>query len=333
MSNRTPRAMGIVVIFLLFAAALRAQTDQSPHTVQMIPVDKDVKLEVLDWGGIGRPLVLLTGLGDNTHVFDIFAPRLTANYHVYGITRRGFGNSSKPTPDAANYTASRLGDDVLAVIDALHLARPIVAGHSIAGEELSYIGSQHADKVAGLIYLDAGYPYAIYDTVNGNFLIDAIDLREQLNRILPGSAPPEDMKKALEGLIASLKLVEKEASEQRASMEDIPAPPGLRPPAPPVGVAIMNGQQRFTRINAPALFIYVAPHDLGQAMKDNPKARAAMEANDKRSVERQITAVEHEVLSAHVVRLPNANHYVFRSNEADVLREMNDFIAALPAAN
>jgi pimeloyl-ACP methyl ester carboxylesterase len=95
----------------------------------------------------------------------------------------------------------------------------------------------------------------------------------------------------------------------------------------------MNGQQRFTRINAPALFIYVAPHDLGQAMKDNPKARAAMEANDKRSVERQITAVEHEVLSAHVVRLPNANHYVFRSNEADVLREMNDFIAALPAAN
>jgi non-heme chloroperoxidase len=28
--------------------------------------------------------------------------------------------------------------------------------------------------------------------------------------------------------------------------------------------------------------------------------------------------------------LPHANHYVFRSNEPDVLREMNAFIASLP---
>ena len=34
--------------------------------------------------------------------------------------------------------------------------------------------------------------------------------------------------------------------------------------------------------------------------------------------------------NAHVVRLPNANHYVFLSNEADVLREMNAFMDGLP---
>jgi hypothetical protein len=33
-----------------------------------------------------------------------------------------------------------------------------------------------------------------------------------------------------------------------------------------------------------------------------------------------------------VVRLPNANHYVFMSNEADVLREMRAFINGLPAS-
>jgi len=33
---------------------------------------------------------------------------------------------------------------------------------------------------------------------------------------------------------------------------------------------------------------------------------------------------------ARVVRIANANHFVFRSNEADVLREMNGFIAKLP---
>jgi pimeloyl-ACP methyl ester carboxylesterase len=38
----------------------------------MIQVEPDVKLEVLDWGGTGRPLVLLSGLGDTAHVFDKF---------------------------------------------------------------------------------------------------------------------------------------------------------------------------------------------------------------------------------------------------------------------
>jgi pimeloyl-ACP methyl ester carboxylesterase len=60
----------------------------------MVSVEKGVSLEVLDWGGTGRPLVLLTGLGDTAHVFDEFAPKLTASYHVYGITRRGRGASS-----------------------------------------------------------------------------------------------------------------------------------------------------------------------------------------------------------------------------------------------
>ncbi|WP_255551123.1 alpha/beta hydrolase [Granulicella sp. dw_53] len=308
--------------------------DPSPHTKQMIPVEKDVMLEVLDWGGTGRPLVLLTGLGDNAHVFDNFAPKLAATYHVYGITRRGFGVSSAPSFTTTNYTAARLGTDVLAVIDALHLSRPVVAGHSVAGEELSYIGSQHPEKVAGLIYLDAGYPYAMYDKANGNFLIDAIDLREQLNQILPGRPPAEDQKKLLDEFISNLQLVENEAIRQRQDLEHMPPPPpGPHPAAPPVAVAIMTGQQRFTTISAPALVIFASPHDLGQTMKDKPEIRAAMEANDKRNVDLQANAFKTQAPSAHVVRIPNANHYLFRSNEADVLREINAFISTLPAAN
>jgi len=122
----------------------------------MVSGEKGVSLEVLDWGGTGRPLVLLTGLGDTAHVFDAFAPKLAASYHVYGITRRGRGVSSAPEPVAANYSATRLGEDVLAVLDTLHLDKPVIAGHSLAGEELSYIGSHHPEGVAGLIYMEAG---------------------------------------------------------------------------------------------------------------------------------------------------------------------------------
>ena len=79
-----------------------AWKDPSPHTMQLVTVDNTtntpVSLEVLDWGGSGRPLVLLAGLGNTAHIFDKFAPKLTATYHVYGITRRGFGASSAPSP-------------------------------------------------------------------------------------------------------------------------------------------------------------------------------------------------------------------------------------------
>src|SRR5580692_7679335 len=147
---------------LIFALPLCAQqpaawTDPSPHRVQFVTVDENVRLEVLDWGGSGRPLVFVPGLGNTAHVFDDFAPKFTARYHVYGVTRRGFGASSAP---AAGYGADRLGDDVLAVLEALKLDRPVLAGHSLGGEELSSIGSRHPERVAGLIYLDAGYSYA-----------------------------------------------------------------------------------------------------------------------------------------------------------------------------
>jgi pimeloyl-ACP methyl ester carboxylesterase len=156
--------------------------------VQFVTVDKDVKLEVLDWGGSGRPLVCLAGLGDTAHGFDNFAPKFTAHYHVYGITRRGFGASSKPALIVANYTADRLGDDVLAVIAALNLNRPVLVGHSIAGEELSSIGSRHPERVAGLIYLDAALPFAYYNHANNDWLLDMLDLKKRMDALQAGAA-------------------------------------------------------------------------------------------------------------------------------------------------
>jgi pimeloyl-ACP methyl ester carboxylesterase len=49
------------------------------------------------------------------------------------------------------------GGDGLVVIAALNLRKPVLVGHSIAGEELKSIGSRHPKKVSGLIYLDPGY--------------------------------------------------------------------------------------------------------------------------------------------------------------------------------
>src|SRR6202012_2819242 len=132
-----------------------------------------------DWGGAGRPVVLLAGAGNSAHIFDTFAPKLTGEYHGYGITRRGFGNSSHPT---WGYLADSLADDVLAVLDSAGIRAPVLIGHSIAGEELSSIGSRHPERVAGLVYLDAGYPYALYDSSLVDPRVSVADVQHKLAR-------------------------------------------------------------------------------------------------------------------------------------------------------
>src|SRR5215469_17971217 len=98
----------------IIAQNLRDNRDATPHSIRFVTVQDEVKLEVLEWGGSGRPLILLHGGNSTAHEFDTFAPKLIGSYDVYGITMRGCGASSSPDATDANYTADRLGDDVLA---------------------------------------------------------------------------------------------------------------------------------------------------------------------------------------------------------------------------
>lgn len=303
------------------------QRDSSPHTISFLTVDNGVKLEVLDWGGSGRPLVFLAGLGSTAHIFDKFAVKFTPAYHVYAITRRGFGDSSAPDPANGNYSADRLGDDVLAVIDSLKLNQPVLAGHSIAGEELSSIGSRHPEKVAGLIYLDAGYPYAYYDPSLGDLYIDSIELRKKLASLSPFLGSEAEKQLVQELLQTSLPRFEKDLQEK---LKDVQVQPANSAPPQMLAVlqAVLAGEQKYTDIRVPVLAIYALPHAGGPASND-PAARAAAEARDLLTTGAQAKAFETGVHSARVVRLAHANHAIFLSNEADVLREMNEFLATL----
>ena len=313
-----------------------AWKDPAAHSVRMLPVDKDaasgkdIRLEVLDWGGSGRPMVFIAGLGNTAHVFDKFAPKFAAQYHVYGVTRRGFGDSSAP---ATGYQADRLGDDVLAVLDALKIEKPVLVGHSLGGEELSSIGSRYPGKVAGLIYLDAGYSYAFYNKERGDLNIDLAELKRKLAQIEPGGGVA-DPRPILRDLIeATLPAVDRDLREQQKTLANVP-PAMLAAqfgqPAPPVLREIMAGMQKYTSIAAPALAIYAVPHDRGpQPPGADPAAQAAQDARDEETTGAQARAFEAGLPSAKVVRIPHANHFVFRSNEDDVIREMNAFLAGL----
>jgi non-heme chloroperoxidase len=280
------------VVMLVAVLQTSSWVDPAQHRIQMVNVADGVQLEVLDFGGTGRPVVLLAGFGNTAHVYDELAPKLTRAGHIYAITRRGYGASSRPQ---SGYDVARLGEDVLAAIQALRIGRPVLVGHSIAGQELSYLASEHQDQIAGLVYLDAAYRYA-YD-VPGEFEKDFPSLPA------PPSTPPAVAR-------APFRLPEAEGRQPRGettALEAIPA-----------------GGRQFTKIGLPALAIFASPHDTGAATPDPEFDRF-----DEAVTERQARSFERGVPGARVLRWPRASHYLFLTRPADVIEEVTTFMAGL----
>jgi pimeloyl-ACP methyl ester carboxylesterase len=328
--------LGGPILFIALPGLLPAQQsaswqDPSPHSVQFVAVDQNVRLEVLDWGGAGRPVVLLAGGGNTAHVYDEFAPKLTASYHVYGITRRGFGASGFSATDDP---ADRLGDDVVAVIDALKLDRPVLVGHSLAGVELSSVANRYPDRVAGLVYLDAAYSYA-FDNGKGADVMETQRLK--------APSPPSPGKSDLASFPAFMKYQERingfRFPEAELRQQQIMTPAGevgkeRNFPGSALFMPLLTGTRKYTTIPVPALIIFVNPHSLGTWVNGNTDPTVQMAVKSYSSTlaaltEKQEKAVENGVPTAHVVTLPGASHHVFLSNAADVILEMQNFLNPL----
>ncbi len=307
-----------------------AWQDPSPHSGRLVAVDGDVRLEVLDWGGSGKPVILLAGGGNTAHVFDDFAPKLKAHCRVYGITRRGFGASGFSTPE---HTVDRLRDDVLAVIDALEIDRPVLVGHSIAGAELSAVATSYPGRVAGLVYLEAGYPYA-FDNGKGPTMEEFLEIR--------GPRPPTRADSDLSSFsslqkwdaeVNGFRIPEAEFRQTWNATSDGRPANAREAPGAPMFMAIMTGAKRYTAIPTPTLVLFAIPHlpetwmntSADPAVRD--AAGAYFTAVDALT-ERQAKAFQDGSPAARVVRLQGA-HYIFLSNERDVVREVGAFLASL----
>ncbi len=296
-------------------------SDPSPHQVRFVSVEPGVVLEVLDWGGSGDVLLLLSGLGDNAHVFDDFAPRFTDRFHVIGLTRRGFGRSSQP---AHGYDLSTRARDVIGVLDQLAIPRAIVVGHSVAGTELNRLAVDHPDRVRKLVYLDA------------------LDLGWDGWRRLPQPPPPPDDPPA------DLATVQRFAAASGRS-------DGYRKPLaalcnmlrldasgrvvgavtpPEVSQMILAGLEPadLQRIQAPVLGIfnritpaYRLPYfgSLDPAgQQDFTTSIGALSA----WIQAAISHFRSGVPNARVIERENTNHYLFIVDEALVVREIRRFL-------
>lgn len=310
--RRTTRSAASLVVALYLLAPLFSEgvagtqvteswRDPSPHQVRWVTVDSAVRLEVLDWGGAGPPLVLL-GCYLTSHAYDEIAPKLTNQFHVYGITRRGIGASDRP---ATGYSVQRSADDVVEVLDSLEAQRPLLVGNSCAGQILTLFASQHPDRVSGLVYLDGAS-----------------------DPTTPAHDPPmPDLTKLPRPLRSGARVTVPEA-ERRAA-----------PFTPEVRRAITveaRTKPNYTGIRVPVLAIYQAqlPFDEVATQFDirNEEERAALR-QEYAATRAMYTRWQQELLAAvptaRIVELPDANLYMFLSNEADIIRELRAFAASL----
>ncbi len=230
-------------------------SDPFPHRSGFLE-SQGIRLNYLDWGGGGRPLVMIHGIGDDPHIFDDVASRLRDEFRVVAYARRGHGRSDAP---AGPYDGDTLTEDLREVLDGLGIRRAGLAGWSMGGNEITAFAGRHPERVDGLVYLDAGYDWSEPAFV------------EPFSECLAAIAPRDADFVSLDALRAWL----------RASwIGDIPWSPGLEAylrdaaqpdeagrlhPTPTEGAfaaclaTIANWPRDYTKVQAPALALYAQP--------------------------------------------------------------------------
>jgi pimeloyl-ACP methyl ester carboxylesterase len=307
--------------------------DPSPHRVQFIEVQDSVRLETLDWGGTGRAVVLLAGSGLSGHVYDELGPKLTAFNHVYAITRRGYGNSSQPIGE---YDEQRLADDILRVLDTLEIRSPVLAGHSMAGGEMTTLASRHPDRISALVYLDALGDPRDWPASDPAYVA--------LFRALPPPKtppPPRPTGAVSFGDFRAWQLKAEQfalpESELRSVYEtNADGTMGRHRTPARIHQAIGEGQKRreYSKIRVPVLALIDYPRPRPEdSMPENEKDRAAVSAfleATRKYVDRWIGNVLRGISGARIVDL-QAGHYLFLTREKEVVYEIRTFIAGLPS--
>ncbi|HUF05524.1 MAG TPA: alpha/beta hydrolase [Aridibacter sp.] len=134
-------------------------------------------LEIIDQGDPkGTPLVLLHGVTDSCRSFDLAMRYLPGAVRAISVSHRGHGGSDKPSE---GYNTNEYAADLLALLDALGVESPVIAGHSMGSMTAQRFAFENPERLSGLVLVSAFGTFA-----------DKVGIREFLeNGILPLEDP------------------------------------------------------------------------------------------------------------------------------------------------
>ncbi len=314
----------LTLLILGAAQVARAQNgwvDKSPHKSGFVTAN-GIKLHYLDWGGKGKVLLFLTGASNSAHVFDDIAPKFTDRFRVVALTRRGHGQSDKPE---TGYDTATLVEDFRQFLDQLHIKRVSIVGHSLGGDEMTRFAGLYPERVDKLVYLDAAYDRA--DLASEAFAKNPFPAPRPTKEDNVSFAAYREWWSRNRGFWSNA--VETDLRETSL------APDGTIKPsvAPKIGQAGFKGTTEsrpdYTKIKAPALAFYPI-NGLQPWIPSNEEARRkAQEFLDGVSLPYQrknIDKFKREMRKGRVIELRNSHHYLFITNQDEVVREMRNFL-------
>ncbi|MEP9377154.1 3-oxoadipate enol-lactonase [Aquabacter sp. CN5-332] len=134
--------------------------DAATNDIRHIEVAPGVRLAVKVSGTEGKPaLVFSNSLAADLSTWDEVAERLAPHAHIVRYDTRGHGRSDTP---AGPYSLAQLGQDALAVMDALGVQRAVLCGLSLGGLTGMWLGAHASERIAGLVLANtaASFPPA-----------------------------------------------------------------------------------------------------------------------------------------------------------------------------
>jgi pimeloyl-ACP methyl ester carboxylesterase len=106
--------------------------------------------------GEGPDVVMVHGITGNLAVWHLhLVPALSDRYRVLTYDLRGHGLSGTPP---TGYSLDDMADDLLRLLDALEVERPVVVGHSYGADIALYLAASHPERVAEVIAIEAALP-------------------------------------------------------------------------------------------------------------------------------------------------------------------------------
>jgi len=106
--------------------------------------------------GEGPDLVMVHGLTGNLAVWHLrIVPELSEHLRVLTYDLRGHGYSDTPR---SGYSPDAMADDLLELLDALEIERPVIVGHSYGADIALYHALRNPDRVREVIAIEAALP-------------------------------------------------------------------------------------------------------------------------------------------------------------------------------
>lgn len=119
-----------------------------------IALPNGVTLQYVEHGDkTGTPVVLLHGVTDSWHSFELLMPLLPPDLRSIAFTMRGHGDSSRPE---TGYSFGDMAADLKLVLDALEIPAVVLVGHSMGSSNAQRFAIDHPDRTLGLVLMGTG---------------------------------------------------------------------------------------------------------------------------------------------------------------------------------